>query len=87
MSGLSKLVVVVKVVGELLFVYGFLGWVYGVSVQLFHPSWMAFGLSHLTPWIRVDTFTITSFVISAVGFFLWRLAKELANPIIGEASQ
>jgi len=33
------------------------------------------GLSHLIPWIRVDSFAIISFTASIVGFFLWRLSK------------
>jgi len=73
--------VFVRVVGELLFVYGFLGWVYGVVVQLIHPFWVSSGLSHLTPWIRIDTFTVLSFVVSAVGFFVWRFAKELGKSV------
>jgi hypothetical protein len=77
----SSVFVFVRVVGELLFVYGFLGWVYGVVVQLIHPDWIFSGLSHLTPWIRVDTFTVLCFVVSAVGFFVWRLAKELAKSV------
>jgi hypothetical protein len=71
--------VVVKVLGELLFLYGFLGWIYGVLVQLIHPGWLSYGLSHLVPWIRVDTFTVFSFAVSAVGFLLWRLVKESAG--------
>ena len=78
MTGLLKFILV-KVVGELLFLYGFLGWVYGVLVQLTHPYWLPFGLSHLTPWIRVDSFTVISFIVSAIGFFMWRLARELIN--------
>lgn len=70
-------VVVVKCFGELFFLYGFLGWVYGVLVQLLHPEWLPLGLSHLVPWIRVDTFTIISFIVSSVGFIVWRLAGEL----------
>ena len=72
-------IVVIKVVGELLFVYGFLGWVYGVLIQLTHPEWLTIQLSHLTPWIRVDVFTIISFIIGAIGFFIWRLIRELTN--------
>ena len=71
--------VIIKVIGELLFVYGFLAWVYGISVQLIHPEWLPLSLSHLTPWIRVDTFTIASFIISAVGFFIWRLTREVLS--------
>jgi len=72
----TRFVVVVKVTGELLFLYGFLGWIYGVLVQLTHPEWLPLPLSHLTLWIRVDTFTMLSFVVSAVGFFVWKLTKE-----------
>lgn len=70
---------VVKVLGEMLFLYGFLGWIYGVTIQLTHPSWLPGGLSHLTTWIRVDTFTIMSFLLSIIGFFMWRLTKESAK--------
>jgi hypothetical protein len=76
---LNGRIVVIQVVGELLFLYGFLGWVYGVLVQLTHPQWLTVQLSHLTPWLRVDIFTIVSFIIGAVGFFIWRLIRELAN--------
>jgi hypothetical protein len=69
-------VVVAKVVGELFFVFGFLGWMYGVLVQMIHPEWLTIKLSHLTPWIRVDTFTIICFVVSAIGFFVWRFTGE-----------
>jgi hypothetical protein len=69
--------IILEVIGETLFIYGLLGWIYGVLVQLIHPSWMPFGLSHLTPWIRIDTFTILSFIVSIVGFFTSRLYKQL----------
>jgi hypothetical protein len=67
----------IKVVGEFLFLFGLLAWVYGVLVQLIHPEWLPLGLSHLIPWIRVDSFTIISFVVAALGFLIWRIAKEL----------
>jgi hypothetical protein len=70
---------VAKVIGEQLFLYGFLGWAYGILIQLFHPEWLPLGLSHLATWIRVDTFTILCFIISAVGFFIWRLTRELLS--------
>jgi hypothetical protein len=68
-----------KVAGEFLFLFGMLGWVYGVLVQLIHPEWLPLGLSHLIPWIRIDTFTILSFVVAAIGFLIWRLVKELLS--------
>lgn len=73
----TKYTVLIKVGGELLFFYGLLGWVYGVLVQLIHPDWLPLPLSHLIPWIRVDTFAVVSFIVSALGFLVWRLAKEL----------
>jgi hypothetical protein len=76
-KSLLLLFILVKGFGELTFLFGFLGWVYGILVQLIHPEWMFYGLSHLTPWIRVDTFTMMSFIASAVGFFIWRLTREL----------
>jgi hypothetical protein len=69
----------VRVVGEVLFLYGLLGWGYGVLVQLTYPDWLPMRLSHLTAWIRLDTFTIMSFILSMVGFFIWRLTKELSK--------
>ena len=72
-------IIIVKVVGQLLFLFGFLGWFYGVLIQLIHPEWLQLGLSHLIPWIRVDTFTIICFIVSIVGFFIWRLARELPS--------
>ena len=72
-------VVVVKAVGEMLFLYGLIGWTYGVIVQFIHPRWLPLGLSHLTPWIRVDTFAIVSFVLSIIGFLVWRIAQELTK--------
>jgi hypothetical protein len=68
-----------RIVGEMLFIYGLLGWTYGVLVQLFHPYWLPLPLSHLTVWIRVDTFTIASFILSALGFLIWRLTAEFTK--------
>lgn len=68
-----------RVVGEMLFLYGLLGWGYGVLIQLKHPGYLSTGLSHITPWIRVDTFTVFSFVLSIIGFFMWRMTKELSK--------
>lgn len=72
-------VTVVRVLGEVFFLYGFLGWIYGVTIQLTHPSWLPGELSYLTTWIRVDTFTVMCFLLSMIGFFVWRLTKESAK--------
>jgi len=76
---LDTRVAVLRVVGEALFLYGLLGWIYGVLVQITHPYWLPLGLSHLTTWIRVDTFAVLSFILSIIGFFMWRLTREAAN--------
>jgi uncharacterized protein with PQ loop repeat len=68
----------VRALGELLFLYGLLGWGYGVLVQFTHPNWLP-QLSHLTGTLRVDTFAIACFILSAVGFFLWRLTERLSK--------
>jgi hypothetical protein len=71
--------IIPKVTGEFLFLFGLLSWVYGVLFQFIFPEWLTGGLSHFTPWIRVDTFTIIGFIVAAVGFLMWRLAKELSD--------
>ena len=73
----SLKLIFVKVIGEFLFLFGLLAWIYGVLIQLIHPEWLPLSLSHLVMWIRVDTFTIISFVVAAFGFLVWRIAEEL----------
>lgn len=68
-----------RVIGEVLFLYGFLGWFYGVFVAFTHPEWLPMSVSHLLPWIRTDTFTVLSFIVSAIGFAMWRLAREATS--------
>jgi hypothetical protein len=69
-----------EVLGEVLFVYGLLGWIYGVTIQLTHPTWLPGGLSHLTAWIRADTFAIVSFLLSILGLFIWTGQGVSQNP-------
>ena len=73
----GRKILVVKVVGEVLFLYGLLAWLDGVVIQFVDPMWLPLPVSHLLPWLRTDTFTILSFFVSAFGFFIWRLAVEL----------
>ncbi len=65
-----------KIAGQTAFLFGFLAWFYGVLIQVTHPEFLPLPLSHLTLWIRVDTFTMVSFIASMLGFVLWRLVKE-----------
>jgi uncharacterized protein with PQ loop repeat len=67
---------VTKVVGQVLFLYGLLAWLDGVVVQFTNPMWLAMPVSHILN-IRTDTFTILMFIVSAFGFFLWRVTAEL----------
>jgi hypothetical protein len=68
--------VLLKILGQTAFLFGFLGWGYGVLIQVTHPEYLPTPLSHLTLWIRVDTFTMVCFVVSLFGFILWRITKE-----------
>jgi hypothetical protein len=72
-------ILVIRVIGEMLFIYGLLGWLYGVAIQFYQPSWLPMGISHLTPWLRLDTFTVLSFFVSAFGFLIWRLTAKMAD--------
>jgi hypothetical protein len=64
---------ILKVLGQTAFVFGLLSWFYGFVIQVTHPEFLTEPLSHLTLWIRVDTFTIASFFVAIVGFFVWRI--------------
>jgi hypothetical protein len=69
----------VKILGQLLFLYGLLGWIYGILFQFIYPQWLTGPLSHLTPGLRVDVFAIASFFLSILGFLLWRFTIELTT--------
>ena len=77
MTWTSRRLIVIKVIGEALFLYGLLSWIDGVFIQFLYPAWLPMQVSHLLPWVRTDTFTIFSFFVSASGFFIWRLTDGL----------
>ena len=66
----SRLAIAVKVIGQMLFLFGFLAWLDGVVIQFTHPEWLPMPVSHLLN-VRTDTFTITMFLVSAIGFLAW----------------
>ena len=72
----SKTILVVKVIGQVLFLFGLLAWLDGAVIQFTNPSWLPMPVSHLLN-IRTDTFTILMFIVSGFGFFIWRLIAEL----------
>jgi hypothetical protein len=80
-STFYKMLIVVKVFSQLLFLFGLLAWADGAVVQITHPEWLPISISHLLPWIRTDTFTIAMFILSAVGFFVWRVIVELTKTV------
>jgi hypothetical protein len=76
-TAFARILVIIKVFSQLLFLFGLLAWLDGVIVQFTHPEWLPLSVSHLLPWIRTDTFTILMFIVSAIGFFVWRVIAEL----------
>jgi amino acid permease len=58
------------------FVFGLLGWMYIVGIAYIHPETLPQALTHLTPWIREDTFGIVCFAVSFVSFFVWNMSKR-----------
>ena len=76
-SAFYKLLIIIKVFSQVLFLFGLLAWLDGVLVQITHPEWLPLSVSHLLPWIRTDTFTILMFIVSAVGFFVWGVIAGL----------
>ena len=75
-SDSNRILLVAKAVGQVLFLFGLLAWLDGVGVQFIKPMYLAAPVSHLLN-VRTDTFTMLMFIVSAVGFFIWRLTVDL----------
>ncbi len=73
----NRIMIIIKVFSQMLFLFGLLAWLDGVITQFTYPNWLPLPVSHLLPWIRTDTFTILMFIVSAIGFFIWKLIAEL----------
>ncbi len=73
----NRILIIVKVFSQMLFLFGLMAWLDGVVIQFVHPEWLPLQVSHLLPWMRTDTFTILMFIVSAIGFFIWKLIGEL----------
>ena len=67
---------IIRALSLTLSIYGFAGWFYIVLNAVVHPRTMSDPITHLTPFLREDTFGIISFGVSLVSFFVWRLTKE-----------
>jgi hypothetical protein len=48
--------------------YSLIGGIYIAGNAWFHPESLSWQLTHLTPWIREDTFGIVCFVTSAISY-------------------
>jgi len=71
-----KLKSIIKALSLSVFVFSLLGWLYVAAVALIHPETLSIQLSHLTPWIREDTFGIISWIVSFFSFLIWNLVRE-----------
>jgi len=67
---------IIKILSLTSAVYGFFGWFYIMLVAVVHPETLTIQLTHLTPWIREDTFGILCFIISVTSFIVWNLYKD-----------
>ncbi len=59
-----------------IFVFSLLGGIYIILVSFFRAETLTIQLSHLTPWIREDTFGILSWIVSFFSFLVWNLTRE-----------
>ena len=59
-----------------IFVFSLLGGIYIILVSFFRAETLTIQLSHLTPWIREDTFGILSWITSFFSFLIWNLISE-----------
>lgn len=58
------------------FVHGMVGFLYIATSAMVHPQTLSIQLSHLTPWIREDTFGFLCFAISIISLFTYNMVKE-----------
>jgi hypothetical protein len=56
--------------------YGLMGGVYICVNAWVHPQTLPLQLTHLTPWIREDTFGMVCFTCSALAFFGLEMVKK-----------
>jgi hypothetical protein len=58
-------------------------WLYSLGGGLYicvnawvHPESLSWQLTHLTPWIREDTFGMLCFITSAIAYFLLQIVRH-----------
>jgi len=57
-------------------VYGMVGWVYVAILGLVAPNTLHLPLTHLLPHLREDTSGVISFIISFIGFVIYRIIRD-----------
>jgi hypothetical protein len=68
-----------KLIERVLFaiaLFSFFGGVYICGNALFHPETLSIQLTHLTPWIREDTFGILCWLTSFISFTIWNIIRK-----------
>ena len=59
-----------------IFVFSLLGGIYIILVSFFRAETLTIQLSHLTPWIREDTFGILSWITSFFSFLIYSYRRS-----------
>jgi hypothetical protein len=72
----EELVRVIERTSFAIFLFSFLGGAYIVVNAWVHPSTLPLQLTHLTPWIREDTFGIICWIVSFFSFLFWNLIRK-----------
>lgn len=62
-----------------LFFFSLLGWFYIAVIAWVHPETLHMPVTHLTLWLREDTFGFICFIVSFVSFFVWVFTKQDAS--------
>ena len=63
--------------GLTMFLFGIIGWTYVVIIGFLREEWLKLPLTHLTLWLRTDTFGIICFIIALIGFFMFTYFFEV----------
>jgi hypothetical protein len=57
-------------------VYGMVGWIYVAICGLVAPDTLHLPLTHLLPHLREDTSGVISFIVSFIGFLVYRIVRD-----------
>ncbi len=66
---------IVKVAAQTGFVFGLLGWLYVIAMQIAHPESVTWTLVWWSS-LRLDQFGEFCFVVAIAAFFVWRFVHE-----------